>query len=88
MSYKIIYFEGWVLVKGYVNGVYSCNGVFYIGGQIGWMKDQVFESYDFIGQMEQVLCNIFDIVEEVGGIVVDIVCLIWFVIDKKEYLVC
>lgn len=86
MSHKIIHPQGWAPAKGYANGVYSRNGVLHIGGQIGWTKDQVFESHDFIGQMEQALRNILDIVEEAGGTATDIVRLTWFVTDKKEYL--
>jgi len=58
----------------------------HIGGQIGWNKDQVFETHDFIGQMEQTLKNIAEIVAEAGGEVTDIVRLTWFITDKREYL--
>ena len=61
-------------------------GRLYIGGQIGWNADQVFETRDFIGQMEQALANIAAIVRAAGGDVEHIVRLTWYVIDKKEYL--
>ena len=32
----------------------------YVGGQIGWNKQQIFEHRDFIGQMEQALRNVVD----------------------------
>ena len=57
-----------------------------MGGQIGWTADQVFEAHDFIGQMEQALRNIVDVVEAAGGQVGDIVRLTWYVTDKKTYL--
>ena len=72
--------------KGYANGVLTEDGTLYTGGQIGWDKNQVFVAKDFIGQMEQVLRNILDIVEAAGGTVCDVVRLTWFVKDKKEYL--
>jgi len=83
---KVIQPEGWAPAKGYANGVLAADGTLYLGGQIGWNKDQVFETTDFIGQMEQALRNIVDIVEAAGGTVADITRLTWFVLDKKEYL--
>src|SRR5215475_1835509 len=58
----------------------------YVGGQIGWNKDQVFERHDFIGQMEQALRNILEVVKSGGGSATDIVRLTWYVLDKKDYL--
>ena len=86
MTHEIVQPEGWKPAKGYANGVLSQSGTLYVGGQIGWTADQVFESHDFIGQMEQALRNIVDVVEAAGGEVSDITRLTWFVIDKAEYL--
>ena len=82
----IIHPDGWKPAKGYANGVVAEGRRLYVGGQIGWNKDQVFESHDFIGQMEQTLRNILDVVESAGGSADDISRLTWYVIDKKEYL--
>lgn len=79
--------EGWAPAKGYANGMLARDGTLYMGGQIGWTADQVFESHDFIGQMEQALRNIVEIVEGAGGQASDITRLTWFIIDKAEYLV-
>lgn len=84
--HKIIQPDGWKPARGYANGVLAEGARLYVGGQIGWNKDQVFESHDFIGQMEQALKNILEIVESAGGRASDIVRLTWYVIDKKEYL--
>ena len=46
----------------------------------------MFESHDFIGQMEQALRNIVDVVEAAGGAAEHITRLTWYVTDKKEYL--
>ena len=67
MSNTIIQPEGWAPAKGYANGVLAENGTLFVGGQIGWNGAQVFESHDFIGQMEQALRNIMDVVEAAGG---------------------
>jgi len=85
MSHRIISPEGWKPAKGYANGVLSANGEFYIGGQIGWNSQQVFETHDFVGQTEQVLRNILEVLESAGGKPEDLTRLTWFVTDKKEY---
>ena len=76
---------GWKAPKGYANGVLA-DGRLYIGGQIGWNADQVFETDDFIGQMEQALRNIAAIVEAAGGRVEHITRLTWYVTSKQQYL--
>jgi enamine deaminase RidA (YjgF/YER057c/UK114 family) len=86
MSHQIIQPEGWKAALGYANGVLSPDGVLFVGGQIGWNADQVFESHDFIGQLEQALLNIRAVVETAGGVVTDLTRLTWYVTDKKEYL--
>lgn len=86
MPSKLIQPEGWAPAKGYANGMLTRGQTLHIGGQIGWNRDQVFESHDFVGQMEQTLANIAEIVREAGGDVTDIVRLTWFVTDKREYL--
>jgi len=64
----------------------TSDGTLYVGGQIGWTAQQVFETHDFIGQMEQALRNILDVVHAAGGQAEDITRLTWFVINKKEYV--
>jgi enamine deaminase RidA (YjgF/YER057c/UK114 family) len=77
---------GWKTPKGYANGVLVDGGRLYIGGQIGWNAEQVFETSDFIGQMEQALRNIAEIVRAAGGSLEHIVRLTWYVTDKRAYL--
>ena len=86
MPHDVIHPDGWAPAKGYANGMRAKDNTLYVGGQIGWNAQQVFESHDFIGQMEQALRNIADVVEKAGGQVTDIVRLTWYVTDKKEYL--
>lgn len=78
--------EGWKPAKGYANGMIAEGRTIFVGGQIGWNADQIFETDDFIEQMKQALRNIVAVVEEAGGEPKDIVRLTWFVTDKKEYL--
>ena len=86
MQKIIIQPDGWKAAKGYANGVVADGARLYVGGQIGWNKDQRFECHDFVGQMEQALRNIMEVVECAGGTAEDIVRLTWYVTDKKEYL--
>ena len=86
MAHQFIKPDGWAPAKGYNNGVLSADGHLFVGGQIGWNKDQVFETHDFIGQMEQALRNISDVIVAAGGRIEDVTRLTWFVTDKQEYL--
>ncbi|AFO90997.1 RidA family protein [Phaeobacter inhibens] len=78
--------EGWKPAKGYANGMIGEGRMLFVGGQIGWTADQVFETDDFIGQMSQALENILAVVQEAGGTASDITRLTWYVTDKAEYL--
>lgn len=90
MPNEVIQPEGWAKAKGYANGVLT-SGLksdrhLYVGGQIGWNAEQVFDTQDFIGQMEQALKNIVAVVEKAGGSATDVVRLTWYVTDKREYV--
>lgn len=86
MANIILHPKGWKPAKGYANGVIGEGRTVYVGGQIGWNGDQVFETDEFIEQMQQALRNIVDVVAEAGGEPKDIVRLTWFVTDKREYV--
>lgn len=86
MAHSIIHPEGWAPAKGYANGVLTASGTLYVGGQIGWTADKVFEANDFIGQMRQALLNVRAVVEAAGGSPEHVTRLTWYVIDKAEYL--
>lgn len=82
---EIVHPEGWKAAKGYANGVVAEGRVLFVGGQIGWNADQIFESDDFVEQVRQTLRNILDVVEAAGGEASDLTRLTWFVKDKTEY---
>lgn len=83
---KTIHPDGWAPALGYANGMLMPDGTLHIGGQIGWTADKTFVAKDFIGQMEQALSNVAQIVRAAGGDVTDIGRLTWYVTDKAEYL--
>ena len=77
---------GWAPPKGYANGVAARGTQVFVGGQIGWNADQVFETDDFIGQTEQTLRNIVAVLAEAGAGPEHLVRLTWYVTDRDEYL--
>jgi enamine deaminase RidA (YjgF/YER057c/UK114 family) len=78
--------DGWKPAKGYANGMVAEGKLLFVGGQIGWTADQIFEEHGFIGQMSQALRNILEVVEAAGGQASDITRLTWYVTDKAEYV--
>ncbi len=86
MAHHVIAPDGWAQAKGYANGILTDDGRLFIGGQIGWNSQQVFETHDFVAQMAQALRNIVDVVKKAGGKIEDITRLTWYVTDKRDYL--
>lgn len=78
--------KGWKAPTGYSNGVVAAGRTVYVAGQVGWNAKEVFETDDFIGQIEQALGNIVAILAEAGGRPEHLVRLTWFVTDKQDYL--
>ena len=83
---EIVHPDGWKTAKGYANGILAEGRVLFVGGQIGWNSDQIFESDDFVDQVRQTLQNILDVVEAAGGQADQITRLTWFIKDKAEYV--
>jgi enamine deaminase RidA (YjgF/YER057c/UK114 family) len=77
---------GWKPGSGYAHGVVASGPMIFVGGQIGWNKDHVFESDDFVAQVRQALQNIVAVLAEGGARPEHLVRLTWFVTDKREYL--
>lgn len=85
-EHRILHPSHWKKAAGYANGVLAEGRTVYIGGQIGWNADQVFETDDFVAQIRQALDNIVTILAEAGGEPRHLVRLTWYVTDKREYL--
>ena len=84
--HQIIQPADWSPPKGYSNGIVCQGRTVFLGGQIGWTRDQVFETDDFIGQVRQALENIVALLKEAGGGPEHVVRLTWFVTEKKTYV--
>jgi enamine deaminase RidA (YjgF/YER057c/UK114 family) len=85
-AHQALHPANWKAAKGYANGIVAEGRTVFLGGQIGWNADQVFETDDFVEQTRQVLKNIVEVLAEAGGRPEHIVRLTWFVTSKKEYL--
>jgi enamine deaminase RidA (YjgF/YER057c/UK114 family) len=86
MSHDILHPRNWKPAKGYANGVAAEGRMVFTGGIIGWNADQVFETDDFVGQVEQVLKSIVEVLACAGAGPEHLVRLTWYVTDKREYL--
>jgi enamine deaminase RidA (YjgF/YER057c/UK114 family) len=84
--HEILHPSGWRSPKGYANGILAEGRIIYVGGQIGWNADQVFESDDLAAQVRQALTNIVAVLAEGGAGPEHLVRLTWYVTDKSEYL--
>jgi enamine deaminase RidA (YjgF/YER057c/UK114 family) len=86
MSHEILHPRTWKPAKGYANGVAAEGRMVFTGGLIGWNADQVFETDDFVGQVQQALRSIVDVLACAGARPEHLVRLTWYVTDKREYL--
>ncbi|KIN16363.1 RidA family protein [Halomonas sp. KHS3] len=84
--HQLLHPSHWKAAVGYANGVLASGQSVFVGGQIGWNADQVFESDDFVFQVNQALQNIVAILKEANAGPEHIVRLTWYVTDKQEYL--
>ena len=55
-------------------------------GHLVELRDQVFETDDFVGQVRQALENVVAVLAEAGGSPHHIVRLTWYIVDKQDYL--
>jgi len=78
--------DDWLKPRGYSNGVMaSGQQMIFSGGLIGWNKQCEFETDSFVGQLQQTLENIIDILREANAGPEHIVRLTWYVTDRQEY---
>ncbi len=82
---KTLHPPGWAPAKGYANGIAARGTHIFVGGQIGWNAQQVFESDDFIAQTAQTLKNIVAVLAEAGADPQHMVRMTWYILDREEY---
>jgi enamine deaminase RidA (YjgF/YER057c/UK114 family) len=76
---------GWPAPKGYANGMMAKGRLVVTGGVIGWDVTGNFPD-SFIGQVEQALANIVEILAVAGAGPEHLVRLTWYVVDVEEYV--
>jgi enamine deaminase RidA (YjgF/YER057c/UK114 family) len=76
----------WARPRGYSNGIIASGHLVFIAGQIGWDGNQQFHSDDFAQQAGQALRNIVEILAQAGGKPQHITRMVWYVVDKAEYI--
>ncbi len=84
--HKILQPENWLMPVGYSNGIEARGRQIFVGGQVGWNSQCVFESDELVDQIKQTLENIVDILATAGAKPENIASMTWFLIDKRDYL--
>ena len=84
--HEILQPEGWSKPVGYANGVAARGRTIYVGGQIGWTGQAVFETDDLVGQVRQTLQDVADVLAAGGARPEHIVSMTWYFVDKADYL--
>ncbi|MGQ2910016.1 MAG: RidA family protein [Aliihoeflea sp.] len=85
-AHEILHPANWKKASGYANGIAASGRTVWVGGQIGWNGDQVFEAKDLVGQTRQTLQNIVDVLAEAGAGPEHLVRMTWYITDKRAYL--
>ncbi len=85
-AHDLLHPQSWRAARGYANGVMARGALIFLGGQIGWNAQQVFETDDFIGQVDQCLANICALLKEAEAGPQHLVRLTWYLTDKRDYL--
>ena len=82
---KFLQPPGWARPKGYSNGVVAAGRMVFVAGQVGWDKNEIFQTEDLVEQVRQSLTNIVSILAEAGARPEDIVRMNWYLANKVEY---
>ena len=83
---KLLQPPEWLAPKGYANGIAARGTMVFVGGQIGWNGQQVFETDDFIAQTRQSLINIVAVLREANAGPEHMVRMSWYIVDRDEYV--
>lgn len=83
---KILQPPDWFRPKGYANGILAEGRSVFVSGMIGWDCNGQLVTDDLVGQVQQALKNIVDVLSEADAKPEHIVRMNWYVVDKKEYM--
>ena len=75
----------WAEPKGYANAIWAHGTLLFVGGQIGWNAQQVFETDDFVAQTRQTLENIAAVLKAGGAGPEHMARMTWYIVDRVEY---
>jgi enamine deaminase RidA (YjgF/YER057c/UK114 family) len=78
--------EGWDRPKGYANGVSARGTQIFVGGQIGWNAQQVFETDDFVEQTAQALRNVLAVLQAADAGPEHMVRMTWYITNRDTYV--
>ena len=85
MRNEIVLPDGWPRPKGYSNAMIGRGRLLTLGGQIGWTRDEIFESLEFAGQWRQTLENIREVLEAGGATPEHLTQMTIYVTDMAAY---
>jgi len=83
---KPLHPEGWPRPRGYSYGFSARGTIVVLSGMVGWNREGLFDSDDFVAQARQALLNILEVLGVAGGRREHLVRLTWYVTDMREYL--
>jgi enamine deaminase RidA (YjgF/YER057c/UK114 family) len=76
----------WVKPRGYANGIVAEGRTVFVAGQVGWTAHGLFETDDFVGQVDQALRNVVAVLRAGGAGPEHLVRMTWYVTDKQAYV--
>ena len=75
----------WPRPKGYSNGIAAQGRMIFVAGQIGWERNELFLSDNFVEQVRHALLNTVAVLAEAGAGPEHVTRMTWYILDKQEY---
>ncbi len=83
---KLLQPPHWVRPRGYANGVEAKGRMVFVSGMVGWDANGEFAARDFVGQVQQALNNVVEVLKQADAKPEHVVRMTWYVVDKEEYV--
>ena len=83
--HKTLLPAGWSPPIGYANGILARGGMIFLGGQIGWNAEQIFETDELVGQVAQTLANMIAVLAAADAGPEHLVSMTWYLTDLDDY---